>query len=185
MAETFLEAIGMLQSFGLQYLFVPMLVFVIVFGVLMRTKILSEKMDINGIVALVFALITAMNPMLSLFFYNFLPVATALMLIMFAGILLFMFFGATTEDIAKFFGSTPSWIFFIIIFLVFFMMSLTWTFPGLYPETEGGGYGNYTVADIAGPGGFVLILASPRVLGLISFLLLVGIIGAVIAYSKS
>lgn len=184
MAETFLDAIGMLQSFGLQYLFVPMLVFIIVFGVLMRTKLLSDKMDINGVAALIVALMIAMNPMVSLFFFNFMPIVTALMLILFGGILLFMFFGATTEDIAKFFGSTPSWIFFIIMFLVFFMMSLTWTFPGIYPESTTGGYGNYSVEDIAGPGGFVLILASPRVLGMISFLLLVGIIGAVIAFQN-
>jgi hypothetical protein len=184
MAETFLDAIGMLQSFGLQYLFVPILVFIIVFGVLMRTKLLSEKMDINGIAAFVIAIMIAMNPALSLFFYNFLPLVTAFMLILFGGILLFMFFGATTEDIAKFFGSTPSWIFFIIMFLVFFTMSLTWTFPSIYPESDTG-YGNYTVEDIAGPSGFVLILASPRFLGLISFLLLVGIIGAVIAFQKA
>lgn len=193
MAETFLEAIGVLQSFGLQYLFVPMLIFVIAFGVLMRTKALSEKMDLNAVVAFIIAILVALNPVVSQFFYSFLPLTTAALIIFFGAILLFLFMGASADDIGNFFKSTPSWIFFVVLFLIFVMASYTWTFPDVQYATlaaAGGQTVNTTEGQLTpfealvGPNSFMIVLGSPRVLGLVSFMLLAGIIGAVVAYQS-
>jgi hypothetical protein len=104
---------------------------------------------------------------------------------MFAGVLLFLFFGASTADLGKFFKSPPAWIFFAVIFIIVFMFSIQQAFPQIYPTPEmlanmTTEEGEINPAIIVGPMSFLFTFGNPRVLGVIAFLLLVGIIGIIV-----
>lgn len=100
--QTFLEAIGVFQYFGFQYLLVPLLIFVVVLGVLQKSKIISEKPDINTGVAFALAFTLAVIPGFTDFVFSFLPYLVGFIIILFSISLLFMAMGADTKNIYSF-----------------------------------------------------------------------------------
>ena len=96
--QTFLEAVGVFQYFGLQYLLVPLLIFVLALGLLQRTKMISDKPDINTAIAFAFAFIIALIPGFTDFLTVLMPLMIGFILILFGMAMVYMLFGAKPEN---------------------------------------------------------------------------------------
>jgi hypothetical protein len=182
MAETFLEAIGVLGGLGAQYFLAPLLVFTIIFAVLSRSKAISDRMDANAMVAMIVAFFVGLFPEASAFLALFIPIMVMMMLVVFGGVLVYLFMGASTENLGNFFKHPGTLAFFIVMFVVVFGYTISEVFPETYTAYQGDNATDYSVELFAGPEGAMVTLFHPRVLGTIVFLVLIAISAAAITY---
>jgi hypothetical protein len=118
--------VGILASPFLTNVVLPfMLIFVLVYAILDKTKILGEKRDINAIVSLVFALITVALP--SAFgavdlIVKIIPVVAVIIVIILAFMLTYGFIGGTKEGVL----TGPWHVFFAIVVGLALLASVLW-----------------------------------------------------------
>ncbi|MCK4714584.1 MAG: hypothetical protein KAT35_03345 [Candidatus Aenigmarchaeota archaeon] len=184
MAETFLEAIGVIGGLGAVYFLAPLLIFGIIFAVLSKTKAISDKMDANAMVALIVAFLVGLFPEASLFIALFIPIMVMMLLIIFGGVLIYLFMGASAENLGNFFKHPGTVVFFLLMFTVVFAVSFSAIFPQSYTAYAGNAT-EYSPELFAGPMGVTATIFHPKVLGTIVFLLLMAIsVGAIVAKPK-
>lgn len=168
--QTFLEAIGVLQFLGFEFFLVPLLVFTIMLGILQRYKVFTDKTDLNGFAALVIALFVALVPDASTFIFRVTPFFVAFLTVVFSMMMLFMFLGATMEDIREFMRKPFSIILIFVFAMVVSIYVASTIFGDIFvPESPSPNASDYTGNEIQV---FANILAHPKVLGTIIFLLL-------------
>jgi hypothetical protein len=166
MAETFLEAVGVFQYFGIQYLLVPMLVFVMVLGFLQRTKLISDKPDINAGVAFVMAFIIAVIPGFTDFIFFLLPFFVGLMIIVFGAAMLFMLMGAKTENLYNFFKNPGIVVVMLVLVIIVSFYAIGTVFGNALSP-----YGQGTAGNETTPGSVAFQrIFSPEVFGTIIFI---------------
>ncbi len=123
--QTFLEAIGIFQYFGLQYLLVPLLIFVMTLGILQKTKMISDKPDINAAIGFSFAFVIAMVPQFVDFLAFLMPLMIGFIMILFGIGMIFMLFGAKSDNFFNFFKSPGIIILTIVIFMIIVFYSIS------------------------------------------------------------
>jgi len=118
--------VGILSSPFFTNVVLPfLLIFVLVYAILDKSKILGEKKDINAIVALVFALTTVALP--SAFgavdiIIKIIPIVAVIVVILLAFMLTYGFIGGTKEGIL----SDPWHVFFAIIVGLALLAAVLW-----------------------------------------------------------
>jgi len=171
MAETFMEAVGVFRYFGFQYLTVPLLVFVLVLGLLQRTKLLGDKADLNAAVALAVAFLSMMVPGFVDFVYTLIPFFVALVVILFGTALLFMLFGAKAEDIFTFVKRPEVTVLLLVLAVVITFYVVGQQFGHLFSP-----YANMTnESRVRVTQEAFQRIVNPKVLGTIIFLVIVAI----------
>ncbi len=184
MAETFLEAIGVIGGLGATYFLAPLLIFTIIFAVLSKTKAISDKMDANAMIALIIAFLVGLFPEASQFVALFIPIMIMMLIIIFGGVLVYLFMGASSENIANFFKHPGTLTFFLLMFVVVFSYTLSEVFPQTY-LAYAGNETEYSPELFAGPMGVTATIFHPKVLGTIVFLLLMAIsVAAIVVKPK-
>jgi hypothetical protein len=179
MAKTFLDAVGIFQEVGLQYFLVPLIIGVIVFAILEKTKVFSDRTEINLFIGILIFFFTAMFPPVTDFLYNLLPFFTVLLIILFFMLLFFMFMGAKTEDVANAMRHPAVYMLLIVISLIFVMYVAGNVFYSqLNPQVN---YTNESYTNVTQQEG-ILILKNPKVFGMIVFLLLLAVASFAIVY---
>ena len=94
-----------LLDFGLMEFILPVFIFIlvyaIIFGVLQKIKVLGDSKNLNGWVAFALAALFAIMPGAMEFVTVIAPWFTILVILAFSFLLVFMFMGVTTEQIEK------------------------------------------------------------------------------------
>lgn len=119
--------VDVLQQIGITNYVVPfMLVFAISFGILMKSKIISDRGDINGLVAFAIGFLFAIlgggdivNKMI--------PVMITFLMVVFIAIMLFLFLGAKESDFIKFIKNPG-----VALILIGFVVLITFVVLGDY-----------------------------------------------------
>lgn len=120
--QTFTQSLGLIEQVGFLDVILPFLVtFAIVYGMLLKSKILGEKQSINATIALVVAILVAMNPAMRGFLQELLPLYTIFFILLIMMFLFFVFFGIKQENIAK---SKPIGIMIFAFLVILFLVSL-------------------------------------------------------------
>ncbi|MCW1296212.1 MAG: hypothetical protein OH319_00840 [Candidatus Parvarchaeota archaeon] len=181
MARTFLDAVGIFQEIGLQYFLVPLTIGVIVFAILEKTKLFSDKTEVNLFIGILIFFFTAMFPPVTDFLYNLLPFFAVLLIILFFMLLFFLFMGAKTEDVANAMKNPAVYMLLIVISIIFVMYVAGNVFyTQLNPPTNYTENVSYT--NITTEGGGILVLKNPKVFGMVVFLLLLAVAAFAIVY---
>jgi len=183
MAEaTFLQAIGLLDYLGFQYFLIPLFVFTLLFAILQKYKIVTDKMDANAIIAFVLAMLTAMFPDLSTFLYRLLPLFVIFSIVGFSVMFFFMFFGLKQEEVITFIKKPGIVIIIFAISTIIFANVFSAQFgsafvPGEFEPTNESAYTG------TGSQVFARILAHPKVLGTVILLILLALSTYLVAHS--
>jgi len=169
-----------IADLGILSILMPfLLVFAIVYGLLSKTKSLSDRSDINAIAAMVIAFISATNEPFSLFIVALIPWFVILIVIFFVGMLFFSLFGV--QDFSK--VVRRSWFLYpmIILALIIIFVVFGQIFPAapIDPLTDAGEV-NKTL--ISGPEKLTILFQNPTVLGFIVLMILMAVAIGTIAY---
>ncbi len=180
--ETFLQAVGLLDYLGFEYFLVPLFIFTLLFAILQKYKIISEKMDANAVIAFVLAMLTAMFPDLSTFIYRLLPLFVVFLIVGFSVMLFFMFFGLKQNEVVDFIKKPGIVIIIFAISIIIFANVFSSQFgsaftPGEFEPTNESSYTG------TGTQVFARILAHPKVLGTIILLVLLALSTYLVAHS--
>lgn len=120
--QTFTESIGLIQQTGFLDVILPfLLTFAIVYGMLLKMKILGEKQSVNAVVALVAALLVALTPGARGFLNTLFPLYTVYFILIIMMVFLFVFFGVKEQSIV---GSRPIMILIVAFLIILFLISL-------------------------------------------------------------
>jgi len=150
---------GILSSEFFTNVILPfLLVFVIIYAILERTKILGEKKDINAIVGMVFALATVALP--SAFgavdvIIKIIPIVAVIMVIILAFMLMYGFVGGTNE---KGFLSDPWKRFFAIVLGLALLASVLWA-TGIFNMVTGQVWASQALQTIILVGSVIAVIA--------------------------
>jgi hypothetical protein len=152
------------------------------FGILQKYKVFTDKTDLNAFAALIIALFVALIPEASTFIFRLVPFFVALMTVAFSMAMLFMFLGATTEDIGNFVKKPLTTILIFSFFTIAAIYVASTIFGDVFVPTATPNATDYTGNDVR-----VLanILSHPKVLGTIIFLLLLAASTFTIVYQTS
>jgi hypothetical protein len=176
-----LDAVGLLETLGFYTVIFPfLLIFGIVYGVLLQTKVFGDSKSVNGIVAATVALIAVSVMKLTIFITAFLQLVIAFLLIVFLMMIIFIFMGVKVDTIAAAMVHPVGYSSIIILFFVFFFIAMSVAFPELSQvaaggEVEGEAFGIATASKIIG---------NPTVLGLIVMFIIFTAAAAFITYTK-
>jgi len=119
--------LGILGSEFFTNIILPfLLIFVVVFAILEKTKILGEKKDINAIVSLVFALIVIGVPSAVGVMFNIIPVIAVIIVILLSWMMTYGFVGGAVNPVTK------AWQRFFQIVLGFVFLGIIVWATGLY-----------------------------------------------------
>jgi uncharacterized membrane protein HdeD (DUF308 family) len=147
--------------------FIFVLIYAILFGVLKKSEIFGDNNSTNAIIAAVVALLFAITPGAMDFVSIIAPWFMVMLIIIFVFMLLFMFMGVKLETFTQIASSEASirWTI-IIIGIIVIIIGLTSVFGPIFgtPAGDGGGIGNEIQRSIF----------DPRVLTTLFILLIVG-----------
>lgn len=119
--QTFTQSLGLIEQVGFLDVILPFLVtFAIVYGMLLKSKILGEKQSINATIALVVAILVAMNPAMRGFLQELLPLYTMFFILLIMMFLFFVFFGIKQEKVIN----KPIGILIVAFLIILFLVSL-------------------------------------------------------------
>lgn len=172
---------GISQQIGLYDFFLPfLLVFTLVFALLEKLKLASDRSDVNAVIALVLGLIVALTPKAGLYIVSLVPYFVVFLIILFGVMLLFLLTGVSAGDIGKAMHNAGAWVFFIAMSLIIVMVVTSNIFgAGLYPNLTvqtSQGPKNLTQAQycasspMTGENAFPCIFGNPRFMGAIAVL---------------
>ncbi len=136
---TLFDAITISQQLGFYSTILPfLLVAAFTYGLLARFKPFGESKSVNSIVSIVIGLIFISTIKASVFLQNLLPFISAMILILFFVIMIFMFMGVKGETISEAMQQPEGYWIIIIMLLIFVFIAITNTFPefqyAVYPE---------------------------------------------------
>ena len=188
MAAELTSAIDLLRTLGFSYFFIPLLIAVILFGILSKTKIISDRVDVNAIVSFVIAFILALYKPFISYIELLVPFLLILVIFGFFFLVLLLFLGASMEDVTKAMRNPVVAILLIIILMIIFYSAAVFTFPELWPSGYYEYYNISNATNISGlPPPFIEVretLSNPTVLALIGFLILVAVAAYAVTYKK-
>ncbi len=147
-----------------------LLIYAIIFGVLQRSKFISDSSNLNAWIAFAVSVLFAMAPGAMTFVSIIAPWFMVMLMIIFSLLLLFLFMGVkmdTIENIARKEASIRWTI--IIIAIIIIIIGLTSVFGPIFgtPTTEGGGMGSEIQRSVFDPQVlttvFILIVAGQAV----------------------
>jgi len=188
--STLIESIGFFSD--IFDFFLPfILVFAIIYGILMKTKFLSERADVNAMVALAIGLIVTLSGA-GKFITTITPMFAMMFIIVFMLFLIFLFFGVEKDFklLVTHSRMVPALIVLISIIFIFYAIGTLYG-SELYVGGAGGGGTttnesvNVTVnttttaplgpeacdfSRISGPSAAICIISHPKVLGTIVLL---------------
>ncbi len=97
-----MDVTAFIGQFGfLNFVFSFLLVFALLYALFSKTRIPSDKSDLNALIAFVLAFLVAISPGFSGFLLAFVPYAAAIFVIIALGFVIFGFFGAKPEQAMK------------------------------------------------------------------------------------
>lgn len=194
---TLIQSVGLFSD--LFDFFLPfILVFAITFGILMKTKFLSERADVNSMVALALGLIVVLSGA-GKFITTITPFFAALFIVIFLLFLIFLFFGID-KDIRNVLVNSKMIVALIVLISMIFIFYAIGTLYGnsLYAgaatgETSAGTNATINQSAVIGPSvcdysriagaqAVTCLLGDPRVLGTIVLLGLMAIATFFIIY---
>jgi hypothetical protein len=151
-------------------IFSILFVYAILFGVLQKSKFISESGNINGWVAFFLAALFAIMPGAMQFISVIAPWFVVMLLIAFSFVLIFLFLGVKLEKITEITQSdaTVRWTI-IILSVIILIAGLTSVFGPLFgtPTSDGGGMGREIQRSVFDPKVlttvFVLLIAGQAV----------------------
>lgn len=177
--------IDLLRALGFSYFFVPLLIAVLVFGILSKTKVVSDRIDVNAVIAFVTALIIGMYKPFVNYIEFLIPFLIVLIIFAFFLLMMVIFLGASMEDVTKAMKNPVIAILIVIVLLIIFYSSAVWVFPELWhPEYRQ----TYNATNATLPPPFMetmLVITNPTVLALIGFLVLVAVSAYAVTYKKT
>lgn len=163
-----------LLDIGLMEFLLPvitfLLIYAIIFGVLQRSKFISDSANLNAWIAFAVSVLFAMAPGAMTFVAIIAPWFMVMLMIIFSLLLLFLFMGVkmdTIENIARK-EAAIRWTI-IIIGIIIIVIGLTSVFGPIFgtPTTEGGGMGKEIQRSVFDPQVlttvFILIVAGQAV----------------------
>lgn len=188
MAPEIPSAIDVLRTLGFSYFFIPLFIAVVLFGILSKTKILSDRVDVNAVISFVVALLFALYKPFISYIEVLIPFLLVLVIFGFFFLVLLLFLGASMEDVTRAMRNPVVAILLLIILLIIFYSAAVFTFPELWPY---GYYEYYNISNVSAPPGlpppFIEVretLSNPTVLSLLGFLILVAIAAYAVTYKK-
>ncbi len=110
-----MDVTAFIGQFGfLNFVFSFLLVFALLYALFSKTKIPSDKQDLNALIAFVLAFLVAISPGFSGFLLAFVPYAAVIFVLIALGFVIFGFFGARPEQAMK----ISAFVYAIIILLI-------------------------------------------------------------------
>ncbi len=184
MAAELTSAIDLLRTLGFSYFFIPLLIAVLLFGILSRTKIISDRVDVNAIVSFIIAFILALYKPFISYIEILVPYLLVLVIFGFFFLVILLFLGASMEDVAKAVKNPAIAILILIVLLIIFYTTALFVFPELWHPA----YYTGNVTNVSGlPPPLEATketLTNPTVLALIGFLILVAVAAYAVTYKK-
>ena len=149
--------------------FIPfLLVFAVSFGILIKTKFLTENPNVNAAIAFAIAMVVALGGG-GAFLMNLTPFFAIFFIIIFFVMLIFMFFGVNPEDIMQSKAVIVLIVLICAIFVFFVIGEMFGDELAIATIENGNGVINDTVPGTpvpgVGPRGVAYILSHPTVLG--------------------
>ena len=97
-----MDITAFIGQFGfLNFVFSFLLVFALLYALFSKTKLPSDKPDLNALIAFVLAFLVAISPGFSGFLLAFVPYAAVIFVLVALGFIIFGFFGAKPEQAMK------------------------------------------------------------------------------------
>ncbi len=159
------------KNVGFQYFLVPLLVGTVLYAALKKIKILGENDELLITISFAVAFLISLIPQFSDFIANLLPYFLGAAVVLFALVMVFMFFGTSEKEIVNALKKPASYIFLIIltVVLVFYVVSIQF---GEQFSPYGNQTGNQTNMQVK-----IMreIFANPKFLGIIILLTLMAI----------
>jgi hypothetical protein len=174
---TFPSVIEIMSKIGFEYFLVPLFIFAVLFAILEKSKAISEKTDINAIIAIVVAFVIAMTPGLSQFLFSLIPYFIILLVIIFFIALFFMFLGVESETIVAAAKHPVGYVFLMVISFLLIIQAWSMLFGEQFYNLTKKPPENLTSSEQV-----VVILTSPTVTAMIVFFVLLAIATLAIVY---
>ncbi len=143
----FMDVTAVIGQLGfLEFVFSFLLVFGLLYALFSKTKVPSDKPDLNALIAFVIAFLVAISPGFSKFLMAYVPYAAVILVLVALGFMVFAFFGAKPEQALK----TSSFVYSIVILLVvgaFAILGMMW--PSAQSNSNAStGAGNTSLNDM-------------------------------------
>lgn len=182
------SAVDLLRTLGFSYFFIPLFIAVVLFGILSKTKIISERVDVNALISFIVGLLFAFYKPFVGYIEVLVPFLIVLVIFGFFFLVLLLFLGASIEDVTRAMRNPVVAILLIVVLLIIFYSAAVFTFPELWPY---GYYEYYNITNVTNMSGlpppFIEVretLSNPTVLSLIGFLILVAVAAYAVTYKK-
>jgi len=146
---TLLQSVGFFSDI-FDFMLPMLLVFALLFGLLQKTKFLSDQVNVNALLAAVVAFMVALSGA-GKFIMTLTPYMAGLFVILFLMFLIFMFFGAKPTDFFQSRGLTITVIIIAVIFVLYVIGQLYGSTLSGVTSTE------QTVNVTEGPNGEVIV----------------------------
>jgi len=173
------DVIGLFKTMGLyDTVFPGILIFALVYGMLFKYKPFGDNKMINGVVALVIALIFISFLKAVTFITVLIPIVTALFVILLLVLLIFTFMGVPSETIGEAMKSSTGHGVMIILLVIFVFIALSAAFPELQNEDGTGEQGE------DGFRAYVQVIFNPVMLGVIVLLVIMAVASYYITREK-
>lgn len=191
MAETIFDAVGLMQDLGLISLIFPLLIiFGIVFGILEKTKIFSDRTEVNAIIGLGVGFLVAASRF-GVYLAEFIPTVSILIVMTAFLVMIGLFLGLKEKDLAMLGKHKAFMIFMVLIFIIFAILIADGIVFNLRPQlVSSGNVTNVSEGVIHGyyyEKGFAdmsYIIGSPKLVGAIIFLGILAIAVPLISSKK-
>lgn len=161
---------------GLNF-FIPifsfLFVFIIVYSLLFKTKILGESKFANLLISFIFAIIFMSISSMKLYVETILPWFIVLLVVMF---LIFLIAGFSTKDLSKIMTPKLAWVFIGILILIFLVSAVKVFNPIFHPDLiiSSGDSGTTFFGQIKS------FFSSSKVLGSVLLLIIAGIVAKIL-----
>lgn len=127
---TLFDVVTIGQQLGFYSTVLPfLLIFAFTYGLLSRFKPFGDSKTVNGIISIVLGLIFISFTKTSAFLQNLLPFISAMLLILFFVVMIFMFMGVKGETIAEAMTDPSGYWTLIILVMLFVIIAITNVFP--------------------------------------------------------
>jgi len=166
---TLVDVIGLFKAIGLyETVFPGILIFALVYGLLSKFKPFGESKGVNGIIALIVALIFISFTKAVAFMSYFIPLLTGLFVVLLLVLLIFMFMGVPGETITEAMSEPAAYGLIIVLIVIFAFVAIASAFPELAAQEGAPPTPGAPGADVWAK--YTAVLFHPVLLGLIVLL---------------